>query len=75
MTIPEIKPGTVTTDTNTPGVHQSGAGAALATEEHIPTVLLQAGPGGARTQVPALQKLPGVWQLLRGLASLATKLC
>ena len=28
MTIPEIKPGTVTTDTNTPGVHQSGAGAA-----------------------------------------------
>ena len=75
MTTPEIKPGTVTTDTNTPGVHQSGGGAALATEEHIPTVLLQAGPGGARTQVPALQKLPGVWQLLRGLASLATNFC
>ena len=28
MTIPEIKPGLVTTGTNTPGVHQSGAGAA-----------------------------------------------
>ena len=54
MTMPEIKPGLVTTGTNTPGVHQSGAGAgaALATEEHIPTplyCLLQAGPGGARS--------------------------
>ena len=75
MTMPEIKPGLVTTGTNTPGVQQSGAGggAAMATAEHIPTVLLQAGPGGARSQVPALQKLSGVWQLLRGLASLATK--
>ena len=38
MTMPEIKPGLVTTGTNTPGVHQSGAGAAWPRRNIFPLI-------------------------------------